>query len=124
LQISSRLVISSQEPIFHAYNPSYSGSRDQEDHGSKPVWTNSLRDSISEYPIQKRAGGVAQVVEHLPSKCEAKFKPHCCQKNQNKTKKALVILDHYIYLNLPFFFPMLLPKSKPALICLWDYLKD
>jgi hypothetical protein len=23
------------------------------------------------YPTQKRAGGVAQVVEHLPSKCEA-----------------------------------------------------
>jgi hypothetical protein len=25
----------------HACNPNYSGSRDQEDTGSKPVWTNS-----------------------------------------------------------------------------------
>jgi hypothetical protein len=28
-------------------NPSYSGSRNQEDHGLKPAWTNSWRDPIS-----------------------------------------------------------------------------
>jgi hypothetical protein len=27
--------------VAHASNPSYSGCRDQEDHSSKPVWTNS-----------------------------------------------------------------------------------
>jgi hypothetical protein len=27
--------------VAHAYNPSYSGGRDQEDHGSKPAWANS-----------------------------------------------------------------------------------
>jgi hypothetical protein len=27
----------SQTQVAHAYNPSYSGSRDQEDHGSKPA---------------------------------------------------------------------------------------
>jgi hypothetical protein len=26
-----------QVPVAHAYNPSYSGGRDQEDHGSKPA---------------------------------------------------------------------------------------
>jgi hypothetical protein len=35
-------------PVAHAYNPSHSGGRDQEDHGSKPVWANSSRDSILE----------------------------------------------------------------------------
>jgi hypothetical protein len=28
--------------MAHAYNPSYSGGRDQEDHGSKPAQANSL----------------------------------------------------------------------------------
>jgi hypothetical protein len=28
------------------------------------------------------AGGVAQVVEHLPSKCEAEFKPHYQQEKK------------------------------------------
>jgi hypothetical protein len=27
--------------VAHACNPSYSGSRDQEDHGSQPAWGNS-----------------------------------------------------------------------------------
>jgi hypothetical protein len=29
-----------------ANNPSYSGGRDQEDHGSKPAWGNSSQDPI------------------------------------------------------------------------------
>jgi hypothetical protein len=29
----------SQVPVAQAYNPSYSGDRDQEVHCSKPVWT-------------------------------------------------------------------------------------
>jgi hypothetical protein len=28
-------------PVSHAYNPSYLGGKDQEDHGLKPTWTNS-----------------------------------------------------------------------------------
>jgi hypothetical protein len=32
--------------MAHAYNPSYSGGRDQEDHGSKPAQANSLRDPM------------------------------------------------------------------------------
>jgi hypothetical protein len=37
----------SQAPVAHGCNPSYSGGRDQKDHGSKPAWANSSRDPIS-----------------------------------------------------------------------------
>jgi hypothetical protein len=29
-----------QLPVAHTYNLSYSGDRDQEDHGLKPAWAN------------------------------------------------------------------------------------
>jgi hypothetical protein len=32
--------------LAHAYNPSFSGGRDQEDCDSKPAWVHSLRDPI------------------------------------------------------------------------------
>jgi hypothetical protein len=38
--------------VAHTCNPSYSGARDQEDRGSKPV--------RAKLPITERAGGVAQ----------------------------------------------------------------
>jgi hypothetical protein len=40
--------------VSHACNPSYLGDRDQEDHGSKPAWANSLRDPILKNPSQKK----------------------------------------------------------------------
>jgi hypothetical protein len=40
--------------MAHAYNPSYSGGRDQEDCGSKPAWANKLWDPISKNPTQKK----------------------------------------------------------------------
>jgi hypothetical protein len=40
--------------------PSYSGGRDQEDCGSKPVQANSSQNPISKIPITKRVGRVAQ----------------------------------------------------------------
>jgi hypothetical protein len=40
-------------PVAHACNPSYSGGRDQEDHGSKSAQANSSWDSISKIPITK-----------------------------------------------------------------------
>jgi hypothetical protein len=46
--------------VAHAYYPSYSGSRDQEDSGLKPAQGNSLQDPISKNPSKNRAGGVAQ----------------------------------------------------------------
>jgi hypothetical protein len=39
--------------VVYACNPSYSGVRDQKDHGSKPVWANSLQDPTSRKPITK-----------------------------------------------------------------------
>jgi hypothetical protein len=32
--------------VVHAYNPSYSGGRDQEDHGLKLNWADGSRDPI------------------------------------------------------------------------------
>jgi hypothetical protein len=87
-----------QAPVAHACNPSHSGGRDQEEHGSKPAQPNSSRDPISKisivkkgwrngsrhrpwvqapvpkerkYPTQNMAGWVAQVVESLSRKCGA-----------------------------------------------------
>jgi hypothetical protein len=41
--------------VAQAYNPNYSGGRDQEDGGSKPAWANSSQDPISKKPITKKA---------------------------------------------------------------------
>jgi hypothetical protein len=40
--------------VAHACNPSYSGGRDQEDHGLKPARANSFRDPILRKPITKK----------------------------------------------------------------------
>jgi hypothetical protein len=40
-------------PVVHTCNPSYSGGRDQENHGSKSTWANSSKDRISKNPSQK-----------------------------------------------------------------------
>jgi hypothetical protein len=46
-------------PVTHAYNPSYSGGRDQEYHSLKQAWANSSRDPILKNPSQKyRAGRI------------------------------------------------------------------
>jgi hypothetical protein len=47
--------------VSHACNPSYSGGRDQEDHGSKPAWANGSQDPIptKNKISQKRVGGIA-----------------------------------------------------------------
>jgi hypothetical protein len=46
--------------VAHTCNPSYSGDRDQEDHGSKPPQANSSQGPILKIPITKRAGRVVQ----------------------------------------------------------------
>jgi hypothetical protein len=58
----------SRVPVAHACNLSYSGGRDQKI-SSKPAQANSLQDPILKITNTKRAGGVAQVVKNLPSKC-------------------------------------------------------
>jgi hypothetical protein len=45
-----------QALVAHTCNPSYSGGRDQEDGGLRPVWVSSSQDSIT-----KKGCGVAQV---------------------------------------------------------------
>jgi hypothetical protein len=50
-------------PVAHACNPSYSGGRDQKDHGSKPARANRWRDSITKISNMKRAGEVVEVIE-------------------------------------------------------------
>jgi hypothetical protein len=44
--------------VAHACNPSYSGDRDQQDHGLKPAWTNSSRDPISKEKKNHKKGQV------------------------------------------------------------------
>jgi hypothetical protein len=41
---------SSQAPVAHAYNPSYSGGRDQKDRSLKPARADSWKDPISKLP--------------------------------------------------------------------------
>jgi hypothetical protein len=45
--------------VAHAYNPSYSGGRDQEVCDSKPARANSLQDYLEKKPSQRRIGEVA-----------------------------------------------------------------
>jgi hypothetical protein len=40
--------------VAHTCNPSYSGGRNQEDHGLKPAQANSSRDPISKILITKK----------------------------------------------------------------------
>jgi hypothetical protein len=65
--------------VSQAYNPSYSGGRDQEGHGSKPAWANSSCDPILKKPITKRAGGVAQGQG-------PEFKPSTIKKKKKKKR--------------------------------------
>jgi hypothetical protein len=69
----------SQDAGGSCNNPSYSGGRDQEDHGLKPAWANSSRDPVSK-KYKKRAGGVAQGI--IPE-----FKPQALSSSPCITKK-------------------------------------
>jgi hypothetical protein len=40
--------------VAHAYNPSNSVGRDQEDHSSKPAWANSSQDPSLKIPITEK----------------------------------------------------------------------
>jgi hypothetical protein len=66
-----RVVIKTLTAV-HTYNSSYSGSRDQEDHSSKPTpGKQFMTPYLKKTHHKNRAGGVAPVVEWLPSKYEA-----------------------------------------------------
>jgi hypothetical protein len=60
--------------VAHTCNPSYSGGRDQEDHGSKPAQAKSSQDLLKKKTFtKKRVCGVAQGVG-------PEFKPQYCKK--------------------------------------------
>jgi hypothetical protein len=62
--------------VAQAYNPSYSGGRDQEDYGTKTAYTNNSQDPIlKKTHHKKRAGGVAQGIG-------LEFKPQYSQKKK------------------------------------------
>jgi hypothetical protein len=75
----------------HICNPRYLRGKNQKDHGSKPARTNSSQDPILKTPNTKKDGGVVQVVEHLPSKCEA-LSSH--QNSATKTEKKLLMIKN------------------------------
>jgi hypothetical protein len=67
--------------IAHTCNPSYSGGRDQEDHGSKPsLGKLSARPYLEKAHHKKRAGRV-----HLPSKHKALSSNQSATKNKRTT---------------------------------------
>jgi hypothetical protein len=75
--------------VAHACNPSYSGSRDQEDHVLKPAWESSSQDPILKKPITKKKR--VQLVGYLPSNCETQSSNHSITKKKKKKKSYLFI---------------------------------
>jgi hypothetical protein len=72
--------------VAHTYNPSYTGGRDQEDHGSKPAWAKLfVRPYLKKKHSQKRTGGVTQGVG-------LEFKPQY----HKKKKKRIWFFFHSI----------------------------
>jgi hypothetical protein len=77
-------------PVAHAYNPSYSGGRDQEDHGSNLAQAYSSQDPTLKKPItQKRAGGSAPGVG-------PEFKPAYYKKKEKKKTGEGVPEDSFL----------------------------
>jgi hypothetical protein len=78
--------------VAHTYNPSYSGGRDKEDHGLKPVWTNSSQDLISKIPNRKKVGEVTQGIGF-------EFKPWYHKKKKKKKKPTNTNKIHIFHPN-------------------------
>jgi hypothetical protein len=71
--------------VAHAYTPSYSGGRDQEDRGLKPGQANCSRDPILKSPVTKNwAGGVAQDEG-------SEFKPQYWKKNKSSWEREIIM---------------------------------
>jgi hypothetical protein len=63
-----------------------------------------LRDPISKLTKVKRVGGVAQVVEHLPSKCAAQSSnPNTARGKKRKPTSnfSISVMKSYIKINIP-----------------------
>jgi hypothetical protein len=63
--------------MAHAYNPSYSGGRDQKDDSSNPAQVNSSQQPILKIPSTKRVSSVAHVVG-------PEFKPGITKKKKRR----------------------------------------
>jgi hypothetical protein len=75
--------------VAHAYNPSYSGSRDKEDQ-SHPgqIICETLSQKKPIIQKKKNVGGVVQGVG-------PEFKPQCCKKEKEKTTLSSVATRGY-----------------------------
>jgi hypothetical protein len=100
-QTNKKIRNKSQVPMTHAYNPSYSGGRDQEDCSSKSAsgkiaWRHTYWVCVGGRGTKKKkkiAGGVAQVVRVPPLQAwDPEFKPQCCQKTKRLEKTELKYL--------------------------------
>jgi hypothetical protein len=79
--------------VAHVYNPSYSGGRDQEDHGLRLAGANSLGDPIWKKPFTKKG-----LVEFLPIKHEAlSSNPNTAKTKPNPVKSIRMELDMVAY---------------------------
>jgi hypothetical protein len=70
--------------VAHICNPSYSGGRDQEDHSSEPLRTNTSRDPTLKNPSQKIG-----LVEWLKVKALSSS-PSTAQKKKKLTNKYIL----------------------------------
>jgi hypothetical protein len=77
--------------VAHICNHSYSGGRDQEDHGLKPGRANSAQDPILKNFSQKRAGGVDQGIGP-----EFKLQQHTHTKDCTRFKSLLVLSNYFV----------------------------
>jgi hypothetical protein len=75
--------------VAHAYNPSYSGGRDQEDRGLKPAGANSSRDLISG---KKKKKCFTKKVWWSVSNCRPELKP------QHQEKKSCFKMFRIVYI--------------------------
>jgi hypothetical protein len=63
LAILKKKKIHSQVLVAHTCNPSYSGDRDQEDHGLKPTQANSFHDPVLKKCITHTQKGLVEWLE-------------------------------------------------------------
>jgi hypothetical protein len=73
--------------VAHTCNPSYSGSRDQEDHGSKPAWANSSQALISKNTHHKKG-----LVEWLKVKALSS-NPSTTKESSKGVERCTVFMD-------------------------------
>jgi hypothetical protein len=95
----SEIIYLSWVPVAHACNLSYSGGRDQEDHGSKPVLTNSMQDPISKTTHHKK--GLAEWLKALSSSPRTTKKK---KKKKRKERNNLLKYKRHVFCFDFFFF--------------------